>query len=376
MTSFKELDTTDLAEDIAIEGIELDEEEISEPFSPAQIRVDTRRFTISAILKKIELNEIELQPEFQRKLVWNQIAKSRLIESILIRIPIPIFYLDATSASSWMVIDGLQRFNTFKEFVIDKNLRLTGLQSFTQFNGKTYNELPRNYQRRLEETELTVVLVEKGTPKEFSKALFERINTSASALSAQEIRHALNQGKATKILETLANSVEFKNATDNGISSYRMLDRECILRVLAFIIYPNIEELNIKSIKKILDEAMLKINLMTDNEIDVIKNQFLYVMKTAAEIFDKNAFRKIYSAKTIKNPINKALFEAWSVSLYKLSHEEIELLKHRRDSLIVKIKDFTDEDKFDDSIYKITGNLKDALRRVNDIEKIIKLVLL
>lgn len=376
MTSFNKLDTTDLEEDIAIEGIELElDEEINEPFSPAQIRVDTRRITISAILKKIEFNEIELQPEFQRKLVWNNIAKSRLIESVLIRIPIPIFYIDA-SGYKWVVIDGLQRFNTFKEFIIDKNLRLTGLQSFTQFNGKTYNELPRNYQRRLEETELTVVLVEKGTPKEFSKALFERINTSASALSAQEIRHALNQGKATKILESLANSVEFKNATKNGISSYRMLDRECILRVLAFMIYPNIEELNIKSIKKIIDEAMLKINLMTDNEIDWIKNQFLHVMKTAAEVFDKNAFRKIYSAKTVKNPINKALFEAWSVSLYKLSHEEIELLKHRRDSLILKIKDLTDQEKFDDSIYANTGNLKDALRRINDIEKIINLVLL
>lgn len=160
MTSFNELDIKDLEEDIGLKDIELDEEEINEPFDPTQIRVDTRRFTISSILKKIEFAEIELQPDFQRKLVWNNIAKSRLIESLLIRIPRPIFYIDA-SGYKWVVIDGLQRFNTFKEFIIDKNLRLTGLQSFTQFNGMTYNELPRNYQRRLEETELTVVLIEK-----------------------------------------------------------------------------------------------------------------------------------------------------------------------------------------------------------------------
>ncbi|BDA69843.1 protein of unknown function DUF262 [Rivularia sp. IAM M-261] len=374
VNSFKELDTKDLEEDMALEDIELDEEEINEPFDPTQIRVDTRQFTISSILKKIEFDEIELQPEFQRKLVWNNIAKSRLIESVLIRIPIPIFYIDASS-DKWVVIDGLQRFNTFKEFIIDKNLRLTGLQSFTQFNGKTYNELPRNYQRRLEETDITVVLVEKGTPKEFSKALFERINTTASALSAQEIRHAVNQGKATKLLEILANSVEFKDATDNGISTYKMLDRECILRILAFMIYPNIADLNIKSIKKLLDEAIHKINSMSDKEVDLLKNNFLSVMKIAIEIFGRDAFRKIYSNKSTRNPINKALFEAWSINLYKLNHKEVELLKLRRDYLIIKIKDLTDKEKFDDSVYRITGNIKDALRRINDIEQIIKSVL-
>ncbi len=375
VTNLNEFDTKDLEDDIALESLELDEEEISEPFDPTKIRIDTRQFTISYLLKKIELNEIELQPEFQRKLVWNNIAKSRLIESILIRIPIPVFYIDARSDKRWLVIDGLQRLNTLKEFVINKNLKLTGLQSFTQFIGKTYNELPRNYQRRLEETEFTVILVEKGTPEEFSKALFERINTSALALSAQEIRHALNQGKATKLLETLANSVEFKNATDNGISTDRMLDRECILRVLAFMIYPNITDLKIKTMKKILDQTMVSINSMSDNEVSSIKSKFLYIMKVAAEIFGRDAFRKIYNAKTTRNPINKALFEAWSVSLYKLRCEEIELLKLRRDSLISKIKDLTDQKKFDDSIYKITGNLKDVLRRVNYIERIIKLVL-
>lgn len=375
MTNLNEFDTKYLEEDAVIENFELDEEEISEPFDPTKIRIDTRQFTISYLLKKIELNQIELQPEFQRQLVWNHIAKSRLIESILLRIPIPVFYIDARNDKKWLVIDGLQRFNTLKEFVINKNLKLTGLQSFTQFIGKTYNELPRNYQRRLEETEFTVILVEKGTPEEFSKALFERINTSALALSAQEIRHALNQGKATKLLETLANSAEFKNATDNGISTDRMLDRESILRVLAFMTYPDITDLKMKTMKKILDQTMAKINSMSDDEIASIKYKFLDVMKVAAEIFGRDAFRKVYSAKLTRNPINKALFEAWSVSLYKLSREEIELLKLRQDSLISKIKDLTDQEKFNDSIYRITGNFKDVLCRINYIKEIIKLVL-
>lgn len=376
MNNLNEFDTKNLEDDIPLESLELDEEEISDPFDPTEIRIDTRQFTISYLLKKIELNEIELQPEFQRQLVWNNIAKSRLIESILLRIPIPVFYIDARNDKRWVLIDGLQRLNTLKEFVINNNLKLTGLQSFTQFIGKTYNELPRNYQRRLEETEFTVILLEKGTSEEFCKALFERINTSASALSAQEIRHALNQGKATKLLETLANSAEFKNATDNGISNDRMLDRECILRVLAFMIYPKITDLKINTMKKILDKTLENINSMSDQDIASIKNKFLDVMKVASEIFGINAFRKIYSAKSTRNPINKALFEAWSVNLYQLSHEEIELLKLRRDSLISKIRDLTDQEKFDESIYRVTGNLKDALRRINHIKEIIKLVLL
>jgi hypothetical protein len=366
-----------IEEDAEIEEEEIapEEEEINEPFDPTKIRVETRQFNIYYLLRKIRDNEIELSPEFQRKLVWNKIAQSRLIESILLRIPIPALYIDATNEEKWLMIDGLQRLTTLKEFVIDNNLKLTGLESFTEFNGKIYDEIPRNYQRRIEETLLTVILLEPGTAKEFKQAIFERINTSGLSLSTQEIRHGLNQGKATKLLENLAASPEFKKATDKGIKSERMVDRECILRVLVFMI--NNKELfeNNKSFKKILDKSMTYINIMSEDEIKSITNEFLNLMNLAFEVFGKDAFRKIKGGAK-RPPVNKALFEAWSVNLYKLNCQEVEILKQRKDIVKQKIIDLTNAGKFDTPMYRSTGNLKTVLDRLNEIEEIIKSILL
>lgn len=110
------------------EDIEPEEEGITTPFDPSKIRVDTRPLTIDLVLKRIKLSEIDLAPSFQRHAdIWTPTAKSRLIESILIRIPLPAFYMDATNEDKWLVIDGLQRLSTLKKFAIDKELRLTNL---------------------------------------------------------------------------------------------------------------------------------------------------------------------------------------------------------------------------------------------------------
>jgi len=152
-------------------GVELEDivgdERITDPFNPALIRVDTRPMTIDLLLSRIEHEELDLQPSFQRKGgIWNEGAQSRLIESMLIRIPLPAFYIDATNDDKWLVVDGLQRLTTLKRFIIDKTLKLTELEFLTNFQGKSYIDLPRPYQRRIIETQVTVYLIEKGTPSE------------------------------------------------------------------------------------------------------------------------------------------------------------------------------------------------------------------
>lgn len=362
-------------------GVELEDssgdEQITEPFDPALIRVDTRPMTIDLLRLRIGYNELDLAPGFQRKGgIWKDEAQSRLIESMLIRIPLPAFYMDATNDEKWLVVDGLQRLTTLKRFMVDKSLKLQGLEFLKQFNGKTFDELPRNYQRRIAETQVTVYLIEKGTPDEVKFNIFKRINTGGLPLSAQEIRHALNQGEATKLLARLADSNEFRQAVDNGIKDDRMADRECVLRYLAFTMssYTKFD----KDFDSFLNKAMEELNSMSNQEREGLEYHFIRAMRSAKEIFGKDAFRKRYRENGPRQPINKPLFESWSVNFNQLSDAQLVALIARKDALRRRFIDLMNnpDRKFNEAISLATGDPKKVRLRFKAIEEIIEEVLL
>src|SRR5436190_10165974 len=206
---------------------------------------------------------------------------------------------------------------TLKRFIIDKTLKLTELEFLTNFQGKRYNDLPRPYQRRIIETQVTVYLIEKGTPSEVKFNIFKRINTGGLPLSAQEVRHALNQRKATEVLARRADSKEFKRAIDYSIRDDRMADRECVLRFCAFTITPYTQYKS-KEFDSFLNDRMIDMNKMSDQELEKLERRFTRAMVAAFDIFGVDAFRKRYSRGAARYPINKALFESWSVNLSQL----------------------------------------------------------
>jgi uncharacterized protein with ParB-like and HNH nuclease domain len=370
-------------------GIDLDEDEsIIQPFDPELIRVETRPLTIDLLLQRIRYDELNLTPDFQRKDgIWNNRTKSRLIESILIRIPLPAFYMDATNEDKWVVIDGLQRLTTLKMFVINKDsdtvdtnkpLKLSELEFLTQLNDKTFDELPRNFQRRIIETQVTVYLIEKGTPAAVKFNIFKRINTGGLPLSLQEIRHALNIGKSTEFLKKLADSIEFKAATAYRDFSLRMADREFILRFLAFIIHPY-NEYKATEFDSFLSDVMAEINEMNEEAINNLEMKFTKAMNAAYQIFGNDAFRKRSNFDAPRSPINKALFESWSVNLSELDAEQIKTLIERKDQLkegfMRLMSDREGDPKFESSISQGTGDTKKVKRRFSAIEQLIREVL-
>lgn len=374
--SFTEGSTVYIDSGTGVEAEEIESEEIggeeliTEPFDPTLIRVETKPMTIDLVLARIRENEIDLKPGFQRKAgIWKEPAQSRLIESILIRIPLPAFYMDATNDEKWLVVDGLQRLTTLKRFVIDKTLQLTGLEFLKQLNGKTFDDLPRNFRRRIVETQVTVYLIEKQTPPKVKFTIFKRINTGGLPLSAQEIRHALNQGKVTELLARLANSSEFKQATDNGIRDDRMADRECVLRFLSFTITPY-TEYRVKDFDNFLNERMADINKMSDQKREALGHQFRRAMVAAFDIFGKDAFRKRYGKNAARYPINKALFEIWSVNLNRLNDNQLRILKERKDVVIEKFITLMNNREFDNAISQGTGDIKKVELRFRKVEQL------
>ena len=115
------------------DGTEYEDTGITKPFNPTLINIITKQMSLDTLIKRMKEGEVNLAPDFQRAEVWKPTAKSRLIESLLIRIPLPAFYMDATNEDNWLVVDGLQRLSTLRDFVINKTMKLQDLEFLTQF---------------------------------------------------------------------------------------------------------------------------------------------------------------------------------------------------------------------------------------------------
>lgn len=328
-----------------IESGEMDETysaegEEPEKFIPADVNITQKTLNVYNLMERLDYEELDLQPVFQRKSgLWTDEQQSQLIESLMLKIPLPAFYFDASNEEKWIVIDGLQRLTAFDNYLVGERKdnkkvkrKFVNLQYLSEFNGLTFDELPRQYIRRIKESSITAYTVEKGTPDEVVFNIFRRINTGGLQLSDQEIRHALYSGKGTDLTVKLAESKEFLEATQYAVRPDRMLDREYITRFLAFT------ELNYKTeYKGNIDNFLIKglkcVNNYSDNQIAEIEHNFKRIMTYVKRIFDKYAFRK-YNKDWRRGPINKAIFELWSICFYDMPDVELNKIVERRSDFL------------------------------------------
>ncbi|MCD8105076.1 MAG: DUF262 domain-containing protein, partial [Lachnospiraceae bacterium] len=303
-------DIMSVIEELNVKGISITPEEdegyIAEEtdpasFIPAEVNIGQRPVNVYNLMERLENKEIDLNPSFQRNgNLWSLTQQSRLIESLMLKIPIPAFYFNAADEDNWIVIDGLQRLTAFQNFLVGtenketghrEKKRLENLQYLTDFNDHTFDELPRQYMRRIKETSIIAYTVEKGAPEEIVYNIFQRINTGGIVLNDQEIRQALYQGKVTDLIEELARTDEFLTVTENSIRTNRMLDREYITRFLAFTELDFREEYN-GNIDSYLIKVMKLVNTYQEKDIDRIKISFRKIINSCYKIFGRYAFRK------------------------------------------------------------------------------------
>jgi hypothetical protein len=363
---------------------DLPPQNITIPYDPSKTVIDTKPMSLDLLVRRLKHDEIDLAPEFQRSAdLWNDERMSRLIESVLIRIPLPVFYFDASEDRSWLVIDGLQRLSTFKRFIVENKLRLTRLEYLKHLEGKTFSELPRDLQRRIEETQVTVHLIQPGTPSDVKYNIFRRINTGGLILTSQEIRHAMNRGgAANRFLMELAQLPEFLEATANSVPTERMEDRELVLRFVAFSHTPYRDygkKIRLASIEAeenldlFLTRHMEFLNGASPEQLERLRTAFWNAMRYARAIFHDDAFRKRYDRDAKRNPLNKALFDAWSTRLGALSASEALRLIERSDHLRNKFSlELLTDRIFDQAVTQGTGDPRKVVKRFEVIEGLIR----
>ncbi|MDQ7062056.1 MAG: DUF262 domain-containing protein [Sulfurimonas sp.] len=348
-----------------------DFEDISTPYDVSKIDILFEPEYVDRLVRKFDLKELNLNPDFQRNEVWKQKQKSRLIESILIKIPIPSFYIDARDESNWIVIDGLQRLSSIIRYIKDE-YPLKDLEFLQELHGKRFSELDRTFQRRIEDFKLTLYLVRPNTPEEIALNIFTRINTLGEPLSPQEIRHAIYNGNATKLLKEIAESDEFLNTIHpTPAMKRRMSDRELILRLLAFKITNYEEYKKSNNLAIFLAHSMKKMNTMNESELDELRSFLRDSMDKASLVFGKFAFRKIYEDddNNKKRPINKSLVETFG---YFLPNYSFETLENSKEAIVSNLREaLTNDIQFENSISRATNNIENVHYRFSKVKEIL-----
>lgn len=309
-----------------LEGIE-DSAELemhNYPLDSLLIRSEPR--SVHEICRRIEQGLYVMDPDFQRDFIWKPEKQSRLIESLLMRIPLPVFYLAERDDGKVIVIDGLQRLTTISNFLKDAFALRYLDQANLPFRGKYFKDLPVKLQTRLEDTQLIIYILDEKVPERARLDIFERVN-GGLALSRQQMRNCMYCGPATRMLAELAKEMSFLNATGRSLSWRSMRDREFINRFVAF------DLLGVDAYKGDMDQfladALVQANTLGEDDITNLKRKFRRSMETCFTIWGDHCFRKHVPNQGPRNVINAALYDVLSIKMTKFSAKMPEVQKKR-----------------------------------------------
>lgn len=304
------------------------DDETNAKYKRGEIRIVTEqaRYPIKSIKSMIESGDYKLNPEYQRRKRWNNIRKSRLMESFIMNVPLPPIFLYEYEYSKYEVMDGLQRLSSIYDFY-SGSFALEGLEYWKELNGKTYNQLPFEIQRGIDRRYISSIVLLEETAKTAEEAeklkqiVFERLNSGGEKLTGQETRNALYNGKFNKLCIKLSNNEKFKNMWDIPNEEEKLLENDMYKKmqdielVLRFFAYRHLDKIKNHPISYLLDEYLKQANLFSDTTINELENSFIFTLETAYEIFGKSAFflpdygRKTFiSSKTIYDSLMQSIY--------------------------------------------------------------------
>ena len=327
------------------------------------VRSETR--TVAEVVKRIKRKRYIMDPDFQREFIWEPKKQSKLIESCVMRIPLPVLYVAEAPDGRIVVVDGLQRLETLSRFLSDQ-LSLTGLGDNHPLNGKKFSQLSLNLQERVEETQLILYILDKSAPQRAQLDIFERVNGGV-ALSRQQMRNAIFNGSGTRWLKKMAASPAFALATGGSFNTKNMRDREAVNRFAGFYLLG--WETYRGDMDDFLARAIERMNNSDEGLLSDLEDRFTSSMKYNYELFGRHSFRRSLSeadAYTIRrsrrSPINFAMFDVLSWAFARMRDDEFEGKKQEIRSGIVELLYWPESD-FVDAITQTTNSTAQVKKR-------------
>ncbi|MCM3718129.1 GmrSD restriction endonuclease domain-containing protein [Fictibacillus phosphorivorans] len=263
--------------------------------------------------------ELELQPEYQRNFVMDSARASKLIESVLLDVPIPVIYLAEENDSVYSVIDGQQRLTTFISFLEGKlpdgkDFNLTGLKVLKEYNRKQYIDLPKEMQMKIKKTTIHTIIIKNESHENIKFEIFERLNTGSIKLNEDEIRNTIYRGPYIKLLSELESNETFHMLVRKDNFKNRMIYRGMILRFFAL---SEKTYLNYKpSMKQFSNKELRDNRYMSKEKYEEYKKRFFKVNDLVKLVFGDKAFRRFIpgdsenvNGKWSTSKINMALFD-------------------------------------------------------------------
>lgn len=316
------------------------EEEIEEVQEKRKIYTDKSDPEIDSLYGKYKRGKLILQPKFQRHFVWDIAKSSRLIESALLDIPLPVIYLSEDKNGIEHVIDGQQRLTSFFSFIDGKfpdgkEFKLNGLKVFKDLNKKTFKELDENLQDKIKYCTIRTITFKKESDGDLKFEIFERLNTGSVSLNDQELRNCIYRGPFNDLLLELSSDSDFRYLMNLKHPEKRMKDVELVLRFAAFY---HSTYLNYKPpMRKFLNNEMEKYQFINDKDKNELKIAFKNAVSIIKSLLDRNAFKRFYKGNE-NNPngywepqrFNASLYD---ILMYSMSKEDKNIVYQNLDSV-------------------------------------------
>lgn len=331
------------------------------------VKTQNIEYDLETIVRRIKNGHIKLDPEYQRNHRWTDDVSSRLIESLILNIPIPTIYLsqdfDADeeieeNIARFSVVDGQQRLTAIKSF-LENELCLTDMEVLKDLNGCYYEELPGFLKRRLDERTIKFLRIDSTLDTQVKYDIFERLNTGSVKLEAQELRNALYRGDFNNFMKKLALNESFmstlqikKSERNKNKKVEKMEDIELILRFLSF--YNKSYKSYKPNMKEFLSDSMGKINSEFNKEkFKEMLLVFLLTIRLIEEYMGKFPFAKFKfagleeSAKKFSyaSRFNTAIYDVVTVAFADeivLKYADLKIELSNLDNMYADIKDFND----------------------------------